>query len=78
MANPPRSREFVEVFRYIIQSMDSDDPNMDFIVSLWSFVLANGTLTIAQADKVRPYCIKYLQKNGIDYKELPEVKNGQN
>jgi len=72
---PPRDRTYLEVFRYIIQTCDADEPNMDYIVSLWSYSLANDGLTDAQIKTIRPYCIKYLKANGINPDELSEPSN---
>lgn len=69
----PKSRLWREIFRYIIQTMDADDPSMDFIVSLWGHSLRNnGELTDRQASKVRPYCFEYLLARGIDINTIPD------
>ena len=77
MTIPPRSKLLAECLRYVVQSMDADDPNMDFIVSMWSYLIANGELTERQLDKVRPYIMKYLSAKGINPQELPEAPDAR-
>lgn len=52
---PPRSEEYTEWLRYLVQSAEADDPNLDFFVGLWSYAIRHDGLTPKQIAALRPF-----------------------
>jgi hypothetical protein len=57
----PRNPEWPELFRFIVQTMDADDPNMDFVVNVWSYYNAHGEMTISQHQRISGFVAKYIK-----------------
>lgn len=56
----PRAHTWQEILRFIAQTMNPDDPYLDFVVSLWSYSIKNNGLTDKQAASIEKFAHSYI------------------
>ena len=69
----PRSNEYTELLRFVIQIMDADDLSFEFTASLLSFSVNNSGLSDKQAKWADKIIDKYFDLYGIVYDEEYET-----
>lgn len=56
----PRDDSWRELLRFLVQSADADDPNLEFLAGLYSYSLHYNGITDKQADRIKGYAGKML------------------
>lgn len=69
----PMNNSYEEQLRFCVQTMECDDPNLKFMVGMWSYCIANDGLTEKQEKSVKDHLIYYLKKAGY-YEQNKDVK----
>ena len=57
----PKNNYYSEILRFLVQKSPPDSPDLNFLVSLWSFAISRDGLTDKQEECFIPY-IRYYEK----------------
>lgn len=63
---PPRDYTYIELLRFWCQTAHADDPSLPFMASMWSYALANNSLTGRQARSANVYINYRMRELGLE------------
>lgn len=58
----PQDDSWVECLRFIVQTIERDDPYFEFCASLLSYALHNNGLSDKQAKSIKSFADKYIEQ----------------